>query len=224
MPYLAREASKNSKKNRKKSMGQDDVKNHDAMQKFNYGSEVYAPLTAQPYELFDAKFRQAFSPILITPLLEMLDHIEINERLQPPQGDANMYTHPLLQVMPSPQVDIESYLRTFRVPEAVYTYSDPDHARHGIMPLYSLVCLDRILVNGHMVFGGGNGAYRVGCCLLALAKLIDDMAHNRIARGPRMLQLSWDGNEGQMLKDIMSEVTNSVKIGFLHQPRLVISM
>ncbi|KAG8694386.1 hypothetical protein FRC11_002227, partial [Ceratobasidium sp. 423] len=56
-----------------------------SMLKYNHGPDAYALLTAEPYALFDLKFRQAHKTILIAPVVEMMDYVEINERLDPPQ-------------------------------------------------------------------------------------------------------------------------------------------
>ncbi|KAG8682880.1 hypothetical protein FRC11_014237, partial [Ceratobasidium sp. 423] len=184
---------------------------HQAMHKHKFGADDYTPLTAQPYDLYPEDFRRAYQHILTLDIVEFLDYLEINERLYPPQGDPNRFTHPLLRMMPYSPINLTYYLNRFEVPPTVYTYSDPQHASYGIFSIFSFICNDRALFVGDAVLGGYDGVHRVGCCILVLAKLIYDMKQNRVARGPKTLLLTWDSNEGQLLRDIMSKITSAIK-------------
>ncbi|KDN33577.1 hypothetical protein RSAG8_13333, partial [Rhizoctonia solani AG-8 WAC10335] len=146
----------------------------------------------------------------VTPVVyRLIPCVEMNERLDPPARWPQDSDPALLKMMPSAYKELDPFLRIFKVPEAVYMWTHPDHNTYSLRSVWQFVHEQRLIIDGR-VAGGTTGVYRVLVCALVISKLFHDIREGYLHLSGNARGVGWDSHEGEILSQILHELINQI--------------
>ncbi|KDN41819.1 hypothetical protein RSAG8_07190, partial [Rhizoctonia solani AG-8 WAC10335] len=179
------------------------------MQHFRFDKNVYMPLIVKDPRWFTVTVVTAWQSLLTPEVKDLLDLVEQNRLMSPPERQIDHSDPPFLSLMPTTDCDLVAFPAALIIPNSVYMWNDQYYNLYNILSLWQYVGVRKALVQDGKVAGGLTGAFQVVMTLVTLLWLKQQLQSGRIPPSDGII--NWGPTEDEQVKQIALTLSKQLR-------------